>query len=69
MAKTPGALLIRPKNSKEADLITRLIEHMGMQSHKLSEDEVLDLGLAMMMRKADKSKKVSEATVMKLLRR
>ena len=69
MAKNPGALLIRPKNAEESDLLARLIERMGMKSHRLSEEDVLDLGLAMMMRKADKTKKVSEETVMKLLRR
>ncbi len=69
MARKPAALLIRPKNAEESDFIARLIERLGVKSHRLTEDEVLDMGLAMMMRKVDKSKRVPEATVMKLLRR
>ena len=69
MAKKQGALLIRPKNAEESEFITRLVDRLGVKSHRLSEDDVLDLGLSMMMRKADKTKKVSEEAVMKLLRR
>ena len=69
MAKNQGALLIRPKNAEEAELLQRLVDRMGMKSHRLSEDDVLDMGLAVLMRKADRTKKVSEVTVMKLLRR
>ncbi len=69
MAKDHGALLIRPKNAEEADLLQRLVLRMGVKSHRLSEDDVLDMGLAILMRKADRTKKVSEETVMKLLRR
>lgn len=65
MSKKQGALLIGPKNSEESGFIARL----GVKSHKLSEEDVLDLGLSQMMRKADRSKKVSEEAVMKLLRR
>jgi len=61
--------LIRPKNAEEADLLQRLVLRMGVKSHRLSEDDVLDMGLAILMRKADRTKKVSEETVMKLLRR
>lgn len=69
MSKKQGALLIRPKNSEESEFIVRLIERLGVKSHKLSEEEVLDLGLSQMMRKADRTKKASEEAVMKLLRR
>jgi len=69
MAKNQGALLIRPKNAEEAELLQRLVDRMGMKSHRLTEDDVLDMGLAVLMRKADRSKKVSEESVMKLLRR
>ncbi len=62
-------MLIRPKNAEEAELLQRLVDRMGMKSHRLSEDDVLDMGLAVLMRKADRTKKVSEVTVMKLLRR
>ncbi len=69
MAKKHGALLIRPKSAEESAFILKLIERLGVKSHKLSEDDVLDLGLGMMMRKVDRSKTVPEATIMKLLRR
>jgi hypothetical protein len=69
MAKNQGALLIRPKNAEEAELLQRLVDRMGVKSHRLSEDDMLDMGLAVLMRKADRTKKVSEETVMKLLRR
>ncbi|HMQ75281.1 MAG TPA: hypothetical protein PKE21_05860 [Flavobacteriales bacterium] len=69
MAKDHGALLIRPKNAEEADLLQRLVLRMGVKSHRLSEDDLLDMGLAILMRKADRTKKVPEEAVMKLLRR
>jgi hypothetical protein len=69
MAKDHGALLIRPKNAEEADLLQRLVLRMGVRSHRLSEEDVLDMGLAILMRKVDRTKKVSEEAVMKLLRR
>ena len=61
--------MIRPRNAEEADLLQRLVLRMGVKSHRLSEDDVLDMGLAILMRKADRTKKVSEEAVMKLLRR
>jgi hypothetical protein len=56
MSTKQGALLIRPKNNEESEFIGRLIERLGVKSHRLSEEDVLDLGLSLMMRKADRTK-------------
>ena len=67
MSKRTGALLIRPKTAKEKAFIEGLLERLGMASHSLSEDDVLDMGLSLMMRRVDRTKKVGARTAMKIL--
>ena len=67
MGKKNAAILIRPKTAKERARIEGVLQELGLDSHPLSEDELLDLGLAQMMRSVDRSKKVDPKTAMKIL--
>ena len=67
MSKKTSAILIRPKTAKEAAFIEGLLERLGMDRLPVTEDELLDLGLAHMMRKVDRSKKVDPKTAMRIL--
>ncbi len=61
-------LLITPKDKAQLDLLTNLMQAMNIKPTILTEEQKEDLGLAMLMSEADKSKKVSEATIFKKLR-
>lgn len=67
MAKKSAGIIIRTKNSKEQAFLIGLLERLGVSGQVLTEDELLDLGLAMMMRGVDRSKRVDPRTAMKIL--
>lgn len=67
MGKKTAALLIQPRSTQERAFIESLLKRLGMMSHPLTEDEVLDLGLSQMMRRVDRSKRVDPRTAMKIL--
>ncbi len=49
--------------------VSDLLAKLGIGSKKISVEEKEDLGLAMLMREADRTKKVSESTILKKLSR
>jgi hypothetical protein len=49
--------------------VSDLLDKLGISSKKLTIEEKEDLGLALSMRAADRTKKVSETIVMKKLGR
>lgn len=57
------ALIIKSNNRSDLELLKKLVAKMGLQSKSLSEEEIEDLGLAIMMKKADRSKTISRETV------
>lgn len=61
------SVIITPKNKKELKFVSDLLSKLGIDSKKISLEEKEDLGLAMLMREADRSKKVSESTILKKL--
>ena len=61
------AILITPKNEKELKFISDLLNKLGMGSSTMTEEELEDLGLSKMMKNADRTKKVSRASIMKKL--
>lgn len=67
MAKKTAALLIRPRTTEERTFIEGLLKRLGLSSHPLTEDELLDLGLSQMMRSVDRAKRVDPKTAMKIL--
>lgn len=67
MRKNNAAIVIRPKSVKERVFIEDLLAKLGVNSMPVSEDDLLDLGLARMMRDVDRSKRVANGTAMKIL--
>jgi hypothetical protein len=62
------SMIITPKNKKELQFISDLLSKLGIQSTKLSLEEKEDIGLGLLMKEADRSKKVSENVIMKKLK-
>jgi hypothetical protein len=62
------SVLITPRNKKEFQFISDLLNKLGIASKKLSLEEKEDLGLALLMSEADRSKKVSEKLIIRKLR-
>jgi hypothetical protein len=60
-----SSLLITPKSSEELNFLIALLERLDMKSHLVSEEEIEDLGLSIMMRDIDCTEKVSRAEIMK----
>jgi len=60
-------LLVQPKNAEELALLQTMLEKMSIGSTVISFEDKEDLGLMMLMQKADRSKRVSRDTVMKKL--
>ena len=60
-------VVITPKNKKEFDFVSLLLNKLKISSRILSTEEIEDLGLAKLMRDADRSNKVSRETIMKKL--
>jgi hypothetical protein len=61
------ALVIKPKNESELKFISALLKKLGINSSSVSLEELEDIGLSKLMRKTDKSKKVSRLEIMKKL--
>ena len=61
------AIVITPKSNNEFKFIADLLKKLGVGSSSLSQEEMEDIGLAKLMRSADKNKKASRAEIMKKL--
>lgn len=61
------ALIIKSKSRSDLKLLKELVKKMGLESKSLSEEEIEDLGLTILMKQADRSKSVSRETVMRKL--
>lgn len=62
------AMVIAPRTQSEYKLLFELLKKLGIMSATMSEEELEDLGLAKLMRSADKRKKVSRESIMKKLK-
>jgi hypothetical protein len=61
------ALVIKPKNDSELKFVSALLKKLGITSSSISLEELEDIGLSKLMRKVDKSQKVSRLEIMKKL--
>jgi hypothetical protein len=62
------SVIITPRNKKEMEFVSQLLNKLGITSKKLSVEEKEDIGLGLLMQEADRSKKISEQVIMKKLR-
>lgn len=61
------SLLIKPKNKEELAFLTQLMKKLGIQSASLTEEDLEDAGLALLMKQVDRKETVSEQEVMNKL--
>ena len=62
------ALVVTPKTSEELKFVSQLLKKLGIASKTMSLEDLEDAGLSVLMKEADRSKKVGRETVMKKLR-
>ncbi len=62
------AIVIKPKNPSEIKFISELLKKLGIAANSMDIDELEDQGLVTLMKKADRSKKVSREEIMKKLK-
>lgn len=62
------AMVIAPRTQTEFKFLHDLLEKLGITSATMTEEELEDLGLAKLMKAADKSRKVSRESIMKKLK-
>ncbi len=64
---TRETLLAQAKSAEELMLLQTMLDKMSIGNAVISLEETKDLGLLMLMKKADRSKRVSRETIMKKL--
>jgi hypothetical protein len=61
------AIVVKPKNNAEYKFINDLLQKLGMGSTAITSGELEDIGMAKLLRKADKTKKVSRSEIIRKL--
>ena len=65
--KIMKSILITPKNVREFKFLAGLLEKLKISSTTLSAEELEDIGMSVMMKRAARSKKVSRESIMRKL--
>ncbi len=65
---TMKAIMIKSKNEVELKFLTDLLKKLGINANVLDIEDIEDIGLSLMMKKVDRSKKVDRETIMRKLR-
>ena len=63
-----NGLIVTAKNQSEYKFLNDLLKKLNIQSSPLSETDIEDLGLSVLMKKVDRSKKISREKIMKKLK-
>lgn len=63
-----SSIVVSPKSQKEFQFISELLSKLGVRSKVLSDEELEDLGLAVMMKEVDRSDVASEGEIMQKLK-
>ncbi len=61
-------MVITPKNPREFKFLSDLLKKLDILSSTMTEEEVEDLGLSKMLKKVDKTKKVSKESILRKLK-
>lgn len=62
------AMVITPKNPREFKFLSDLLKKLDILSSVMTEEEVEDLGLSKLLKKVDKTKKVSKESILRKLK-
>jgi len=63
-----SSIVVNPRDKKELEFVFELLKKLGVKSKVLSDEELEDLGLAILMRDVDRTDLASEEEVMSKLR-
>ena len=62
------ALIVKPKNQSEVKFVSDLLKKLGIASKEMDWEELEDYGMSILMKDADRNKKISRETVMRKLK-
>ncbi|MEQ6118068.1 hypothetical protein [Reichenbachiella sp. MALMAid0571] len=62
-----SSIVINPKNEEELKFVSELLQKLGVASKVLSDEELEDLGLSMLMKDVDRSEVVLEDEILSKL--
>lgn len=60
-------MVIKSKSASEMKFISDLLKKLGVSTRLMDIDEIEDHGMSILMKEADRSKKVSRETIMRKL--
>jgi hypothetical protein len=63
-----SSIVISPKDPNEFKFLKNLLEKLGVKSKVLSDEDIEDLGMSVLMKDADRSDRVSESEVINKLK-
>ncbi len=63
-----SAVFIKPKSDEELEFVSALLKKLGISSKIVTTEELEDLGLSGLMKKTERTKKVSREEVMRKLK-
>ena len=59
-----SSIVIHPKDKEELALISKLLKKMGVKSRILSESDLEDLGLSLLMKEVNRDEIVAEEEIL-----
>ena len=62
-----SSIVINPKNEEELKFVSELLQKLGVASKVLSDEELEDLGLSVLMKDVDRSEVVLEDEILSKL--
>ncbi len=62
------AFVVKPNSETDIKFLANLFGKLGVSSKLITQEEVEDFGLSMMMKDVDRAKKVNRKTIMKKLK-
>ncbi len=62
-----SSIVINPKNEEELKFVSELLQKLGVASKVLSDEELEDLGLSVLMKDVDRSEVVLEGEILRKL--
>jgi len=60
-------VLVTPKNEAERKFLSDLLKKLGISSRIMTEEEAEDIGLSLLLKKVDRTKKVNRSVILKKL--
>ncbi len=63
-----SSIVVSPKSRKEFQFVSELLSKLGVRSKVVSDEELEDLGLAVMMKDVDRSEFVDETEIVQKLK-